>query len=168
MDHLTLILSIVSTVLGSSTIVGFVLHRKALRRLKLAEARKSEAEADKAHWERYEKQLDHANKTIELLHGQIENDAERISRLNKTIDNKVDRIRELTDKVIESESNLNIANGKIIKLTEERDRERMIKELYKSWNCHKDCGDREPPNERLAGKSFKQQYKELMSNFKEA
>lgn len=162
-----LLIALISAVLGSSTIVGFILYRKALRRMKLAEASKSEAEAELAHWERYEKQLNHASASIEVLHKQIEADAQRISRLNQALDDKTDRIRHLTDTLIESEQNINTANAKIVKLTEERDRERMLKELYKSWNCHKDCADREPPNERIKGKTFKQQHKEIMENFKD-
>ncbi|MCM1068253.1 MAG: hypothetical protein NC418_11840 [Muribaculaceae bacterium] len=162
MDSLSFILSLCTAVLGCSTLVGWLLYGKAMRRTKDAEAAKAEAEAAGAHWERYEKQLDHANATIATLHKQIERDAERISQLNGALDGKTDRIRELTDKLIESERALNEANARIVRLTEERDRERLMKEKYKEWHCRSnvcqpgnpDPNGRVPPNPNLIGKRF--------------
>ncbi len=148
---------------GSVTgIVAYVLHRAAEKRIKTAEARVREAEArlaeanvEKARWERYEHQLDHAAKTNENLHSMLERDAEELR-------DKTDRIRELTDKMLVSEGKLDDANLRIARLTEQRDTERLLKERYKGWHCRSsvcqegspDPKGRRPPNPRIIGKRF--------------
>lgn len=148
---------------GSVTgIVAYVLHRAAEKRIKTAEARVREAEArlaeanvEKARWERYEHQLDHAAKTNEKLHSMLERDAEELR-------DKTDRIRELTDKMLVSEGKLDDANLRIARLTEQRDTERLLKERYKGWHCRSsvcqegspDPKGRRPPNPRIIGKRF--------------
>lgn len=171
-----LILSIATFLFGGSTITGFILYNKASRRMKDAEADKAQAEVDKAQaeadntrWERYEKQLDHAASTIEILHKQIEADGKRIATLNEALDKKecekaekTARIRELTDRALLAEGLLNNANHRITKVTEERDHERLLKEKYKEWHCRSsvctegkpDPKGRRPPNTKILGQKF--------------
>ena len=164
-----LILSIATFLFGGSTITGFILYNKASRRMKEAEADKAEADADNVRWECYEKQLDHAASTIEILHKQIEADSKRISDLNNALDKKEEekadktkQIRMLTERALLAEGLLNNANHKIAKLTEERDNERLLKERYKAWHCrssvcsegHPDPKGRRPPNPNILGKRF--------------
>lgn len=148
--------NIILAVLSSTTVMSAVLWRTATKRTKEAEAQLAEASAKKAEWERYEKQLDHSATTISTLQAQIQESAERISELNKALNDKTDRIRTLTDKCIESERSINDVNSQLVKVTEERDREKLLKEKYKEWHCQlSDCKDRQPPNPKLKGKKFK-------------
>lgn len=159
--------SLISLLIGiaSTGAIGAIFWRKTFLRAKDAENRLAEANADSATWERYEKQLDHSQKTIGTLQEQIQLDAQRLSEQNKALDDKTDRIRELTDQLITSERNLNDANERIIKLTEERDYERYCKEQYKDWHCQKaNCKDRVPPNPKIIGREWREpetQYKSI-------
>lgn len=172
MDILNGLTALLVGLLGCGSVTGvvaYLLHRNAERRIKNAEARAQEAQAllaeanvDKARWDRYEKQLDHAARTIELLHSQIETDAKRDADNNREINDKTVRIRELTDKMLQTEGLLNDINRKVARLTEERDLERLLKERYKGWHCRSsicregnpDPKGRRPPNPRILGKKF--------------
>lgn len=138
------ILTLISTLLGCSTLVGFVLYGKANRRIKGAEAEKSEAEANEVEDHRFDNLL----KLVDSL-------TSRLSTLNTTVDKHIDRNRELSDRVYKSETELNRLNERIIALTEERDNERSMKEHYKMWHCRKSgCEDRIPPNDKLKGLKY--------------
>lgn len=133
------ILTVISSLLGCSTLVGFVLYGRANRRIKDAEAEKSEAEASEVEDHRFDNLL----KLVDSL-------TSRLSSLNATVDKHIDRNRELSDRVYQSETELNRLNERIITLTEERDNERGMKEHYKMWHCRKSgCEERIPPNEKL-------------------
>lgn len=150
-----LILSIATLLFGGSTITGFILYNKANRRIKEAEAQEAEAKADKAEIDRLLTQIDHQQKTVEELLTLNSNFSARLSELNKAVDKHIDRRRELADRIDRSETELNRANERIIKLTEERDWERMQKEFYKGWLCKvNDCPNRTPPNEKLKGMKY--------------
>lgn len=138
------VLTLISTLLGCSTLVGFVLYGKANRRIKDAEAEKSEAEANEVEDHRFDNLL----KLVDSL-------TSRLSSLNATVDKHIDRNRELSDRVYKSETELNRLNERIIKLTEEKDAERSLKEHYKMWHCRKEgCTDRIPPNDKLKGLKY--------------
>lgn len=139
-----ILLTLISTVLGCSTLVGFILYGKANRRIKDAEAEKSEAEASEVEDHRFDNLL----KLVDSL-------TSRLSSLNATVDKHIDRNRELSDRLYNSETELNRANERIIKLTEEKEAERSLKEHYKMWHCRKEgCADRLPPNEKLKGLKY--------------
>lgn len=151
---------ILTFVFGGTSVVGAALSIiwwKQTKRLKEAEVKQKEAEADKtqadaddAEIKRLLSELDHQQKTIENLLTLNSNLSERLSKLNATVDKHIDRNRELSDRVYKSETELNGANERIIKLTEEKDTERNLKEHYKMWHCRKSgCEDRIPPNEKL-------------------
>jgi peptidoglycan hydrolase CwlO-like protein len=138
------VLTLISTLLGCSTLVGFALYGKANRRIKDAEAEKSEAEANEVEDHRFDNLL----KLVDSL-------TSRLSTLNTTVDKHIDRNRELSDRVYKSETELNRLNERIIALTEERDNERSMKEHYKMWHCRKSgCEDRIPPNDKLKGLKY--------------
>ena len=135
---------ILELILGSSALLGFILYGKANRRIKDAEAEKSEAEASEVEDHRFDNLL----KLVDSL-------TSRLSTLNATVDKHIDRNRELSDRLYKSETELNRANERIIKLTEEKDAERSLKEHYKLWHCRKEgCTDRMPPNEKLKGLKY--------------
>lgn len=151
---------ILTFVFGGTSVVGTILSIvwwNKTKRLKEAEVKQKEAEADKtqadaddAEIKRLLSELDHQQKTIENLLTLNSNLSERLSKLNATVDKHIDRNRELSDRVYKSETKLNGANERIIKLTEEKDTERNLKEHYKMWHCRKSgCEDRIPPNEKL-------------------
>lgn len=114
------ILTIISSLLGCSTLVGFILYGKANRRIKDAEAERSEAEANEVEDHRFDNLL----KLVDSL-------TSRLSTLNATVDKHIDRNRELADRLYQSERELNLQNEKLLKVTEERDREKLLKEKYK-------------------------------------
>ena len=135
---------ILELILGCSTLMGFILYGKANRRIKDAEAEKSEAEASEVEDHRFDNLL----KLVDSL-------TSRLSSLNATIDKHIDRNRELSDRLYKSETELNRANERIIKLTEGKENERSWKEHYKLWHCRKEgCADRMPPNEKLNGLKY--------------
>lgn len=139
-----ILLALISTVLGCTTFWGFLLYGKANRRIKEAEAEKTEAEANEAEDHRFDNLL----KLVDSL-------TSRLSSLNATVDKHIDRNRELSDRLYKSETELNRANERIIKLTEEKEAERSLKEHYKMWHCRKEgCADRLPPNEKLKGMKY--------------
>lgn len=141
------ILTILSSLLGCSTLVGFVLYGKANRRIKDAEAEKSEAEANEVEDHRFDNLL----KLVDSL-------TSRLSTLNATVDKHIDRNRELSDRLYKSETELNRANERIITLTEERDEARRQADYDKMWRCERtDCQDPRgprPPREKLKGLKY--------------
>ncbi len=135
---------ILELILGCSTLLGFILYGKANRRIKVAEAEKSEAEASEVEDHRFDNLL----KLVDSL-------TSRLSSLNATVDKHIDRNRELSDRLYKSETEINRVNERVIKLTEEKDAERSLKEHYKLWHCRKEgCTDRMPPNEKLKGLKY--------------
>lgn len=146
------ILTLTSTLLGCSTLVGFVLYGKANRRIKDAEAEKSEAEANEVEDHRFDNLL----KLVDSL-------TSRLSALNDTVYKHIDRNHEISDRLYKSEREINILNEKLLTVTEERDKEKLLKEKYKEWHCRSsvcregkpDPKGRRPPNPKIVGKEFK-------------
>lgn len=89
MSPLDLILSLVTSLLGCSTVVGFILYRKAHRRMKYAEAQKLEAEALKMEAEARRGEIDNENAMRDMyeeaLRDMREEHAERTKELRATI-----------------------------------------------------------------------------------
>lgn len=157
---------------GGTSVVGTALSIiwwKQTKRLKEAEVRQKEAEAEKsiaesdkaandaanAEISRLLAQIDHEQVTIENLIQLNNSHSERLSKLNAAVDKHIDRNRELSDRLYKSETELNHLNERIIKLTEERDTERSLKEHFRLWHCRKEgCTDRIPPNEKLRGLKY--------------
>lgn len=149
---------ILTFVFGGTSVVGTALSIiwwKQTKRLKEAEVKQKEAEADEAEVSRLLTQIDHEQVTIENLIKLNNSHSERLSVLNAAVDKHIDRNRELSDRVYKSETELNRLNERIIALTEERDNERSMKEHYKMWHCRKSgCEERIPPNEKLKGLKY--------------
>lgn len=142
-----MLLTIVSSLLGCSTLVGFILYGKANRRIKDAEAGKSEAEASEVEDHRFDNLL----RLVDSL-------TSRLSTLNATIDKHIDRNRELSDRLYKSETDKNHMNERIIKLTEERDEAQRGADYDRLWRCERtDCQDPRgprPPREKLKGLKY--------------
>ena len=142
---------IVELILGCSTLLGFILYGKANRRIKDAEALEAKAKAEKTEAEASEAEDHRFDNLLKL----VDSLTSRLSALNATVDKHIDRNRELSDRLYKSETELNRANERIIKLTEEKDAERSLKEHYKMWHCRKEeCTDRIPPNDKLKGLKY--------------
>lgn len=145
------VLTLISTALGCSTLVGFLLYGKANRRIKAAEAERGEAEAGEVEDHRFDNLL----KLVDSL-------TSRLSTLNVTVDKHIDRNRELSDRVYKSETEINRLNERLLVVTEERDREKLLKEKYRAWHCRSsicregkpDPKGRQPPNPKIIGKEF--------------
>lgn len=137
-DWVNLLQVIGGIILGGGGAFGI----KAAIRKGRAEAEIAEHDADKAEVERLLSELDHQQKTIENLLTLNTNLTERLSKLNATIDKHIDRNREISDRLYKSETELNRANERIIKLTEERDEARRQSDYDKMWCCERtDCQD---------------------------
>lgn len=150
------ILSIILTsVFGSSTILGFILYGKANRRLKNAEADRAAADVHGAEVERLTQQLDHQQVTIDKFTAMVDSLTGRLSKLNATVDKHIDRNRELSDRLYKSETELNRANERITVLTGELGEERLLRKHYQTWRCERsDCKDPrgpKPPRSELEG-----------------
>lgn len=142
---------ILELILGCSTLLGFILYGKANRRIKEAEAQEAIAKAEKSEAEASEVEDHRFDNLLKL----VDSLTSRLSTLNATVDKHIDRNRELSDRLYKSEMELNRANERIIKLTEEKESERSLKEHYKLWHCRKEgCTDRMPPNEKLKGLKY--------------
>lgn len=153
---------IISTILGCSTIMGFILYRKESKRLKKAEVEKAETEVDTVKFAQYKERIDHLHEVAKINNVTITDQSRTISMLNRALDDKTLRIRELTDKFEDSEHTVNRVNlqldeskERIIELTNLLAKAELDKERYRNWHCRKsDCGDRLPPNPTLKGKKW--------------
>lgn len=138
---------ILELILGCSTLLGFILYGKANRRIKDAEAEKSEVEANEVEDHRFDSLL----KLVDSL-------TSRLSTLNATVDKHIDRNRGLSDRLYQSETDKNRMNERIITLTEERDEARRQSDYDKLWRCERtDCQDPRgprPPREKLKGLKY--------------
>ena len=145
---------ILTFVFGGTSVIGTILSViwwKQTKRLKEAEVKQKEAEADKGEAEASEIEDHRFDNLLKL----VDSLTSRLSSLNATVDKHIDRNRELSDRIYKSETELNRANERIIKLTEEKDTERSLKEHYKMWHCRKEgCADRIPPNDKLKGLKY--------------
>lgn len=142
---------ILELILGCSTLLGFILYGKANRRIKEAEAQGAIAKAEKSEAEASEVEDHRFDNLLKL----VDSLTSRLSTLNATVDKHIDRNRELSDRLYMSETEINRINERVIKLTEEKESERSLKEHYKLWHCRKEgCTDRMPPNEKLKGLKY--------------
>lgn len=132
---------------------------------------KSKADAYKAVCDGYEARISALHDIEKVNNATILEQGNTIASLNHALDDKTLRIRELTNKLWEAEREtnrvndlLNAANERIVRLTEERDQERLHKEYYKRWRCEwPDCHDprgRKPPNKNLDMESFEDPEKQ--------
>lgn len=161
METLMTIINWVVPLLVGGGGVGLLFLRSRGREARAAAA-KAEEEVRRKVQEGYEARIEELHKQINAANKDNTERTERIAKLNHEVDDKTDRIREITDKAIESERALNVANATIIRLTEERDEERRQKERYKEWHCRSnicqpgkpDPDGRRPPNPNIIGKQF--------------
>lgn len=151
MDWINLLQVLGGIVLGGGGAIGI---KAAIRKGK-AEAEHAQHDADKAEVERLLSELDHQQTTIENLLTLNSNLTERLSKLNAAIDKHIDRNRELSDRLYNSETDINRINERVITLTEERDEARRREDYYKVWRCERDdCQDPRgprPPRDKLKG-----------------
>lgn len=151
------IYQILTFVFGGTSVVGTVLSIvwwRQTKRLKEAEVRQKEAEAEKTGTEASEAE-DHRFNTLLKL---VDSLTSRLSSLNATVDKHIDRNRELSDRLYNSETDKNHLNERIIVLTEERDDARRQADYNEMWICKRtDCRDPRggrPPREKLNGLEY--------------
>lgn len=148
---------ILSGLFGGTSIISFFLYRKTEKRLKDAEVRQKETEAEGGRFLMYEERLTHANSVIEDHNTTIAHQSQTIATLNDALDNKTQRIRELTDKLWESERESNQLNDKLVEKTERIGHLELQLAKYRDWHCRvADCPHRLPPNHKLKGKVFEE------------
>ena len=159
---------VLTFVFGGTSVVGTVLSlvwwnqtkrlKEAEVKAKEAEAEKSQNDADDAEVARLHREIDHMQVIINNLTDLDKTHTQRMSELNAAIDKHIDRNRELSDRAYNSETEINRQNERIIKLTEERDDAAREADYYKMWRCERsDCQDprgRQPPNDKLKGLKY--------------
>lgn len=140
MDWINLLQVAGGIILGGGSVMGW----KAAKR-------KGMVEATESQWNAEDRRL----KT--LLDAEVRL-TERMGEMNATIDRHIDRNRELSDRLYRSETELNRANERIIKLTEERDEARRESDYNRMWRCERsDCQDPRggrPPRDKLKGMAY--------------
>lgn len=153
--NLDTILSLLSGLFGGTSLLGYFAYRKVNARLKDAEVKQKETEAQSGVFAMYEERLTHANQTIEGHNQTIAHQSETIATLNDALDSKTSRIRQLTDELYDSERKINDLNDKLIAKTEEVGKLEVIVTKLRSWRCEKnDCEHRIPPSKVIKGKTF--------------
>ena len=159
---------VLTFVFGGTSVVGTVLSlvwwnqtkrlKEAEVKAKEAEAEKSQNDADDAEVARLHREIDHMQVIINNLTDLDKTHTYRMSELNAAIDKHIDRNRELSDRAYNSETEINRLNERIINLTEERDDAAREADYYKMWRCERsDCQDprgRQPPNDKLKGLKY--------------
>ena len=101
------VLTLISSILGCTTLVGFILYGKANRRIKNAEAIKAQADANEAQDHRFDNLL----KLVDSL-------TARLSTLNATVDKHIDRNRELSNRLFDAEQGRNVDKDEITRLAD--------------------------------------------------
>lgn len=150
MEILTVIVSVLGVLVGSSIIMNVVFYRSQSKRIKDAEASREETAADKAKFEAYEARLTACHENIHTLNDTVKEQGATIKSLNHALDDKTRRIRQLTDQLYDSEQTLNRVNARVADLEAELGRERLITAKYKFFHCRRnDCDDRIPLNKKL-------------------
>lgn len=145
-----------------ASLIGAVVYRAQNKRLKEAEVNEKEVMVEKAKIEARRNEIDLIVAQLERTERACEQKDKRMSELNDAIDKHINRRHELVDKLSESEQEtnrvnrlLNEANQRIIKLTEERDKEHLMREHFEAWRCERtDCKDPRgprPPRTELNG-----------------
>lgn len=157
--------TLISAVLGCSTLLGFILYGKANRRIKDAEADKARAEVEQAkaesfsmEVERLHKQLDKFQAIFDNLAGMEQSHTKRMSDLNNTIDSLIDRNHELSQRLNEAEALCRNDKDEITRLTAKLGvAERRI-DYLNTWRCEReDCKDprgAKPPRTKLRGLKY--------------
>lgn len=156
---------ILTFVFGGTSVIGTifsVVWWKQTKRLKEAEVKQKEVEAelaehdaDKAEVERLHMQIDHQQKSLNIYIDLEKKNAERISEQNKSLDEKTEQIRNLTAQLIESEHGRNADKDEIARLMSENSELKLLVAHYKMWHCRKSwCEDRIPPNKKLKGLKY--------------
>lgn len=149
------IYSILVAVVGCQLLLNFILFRSQTRRIK-------NAEAGSAEFNLYKDRLEELHRSIMDANTTIKEQGATITALNKALDDKTDRIRLITDQNQEAQLKCNALNEiiqslqrKVLRLTEQLDKERFEKVRYCEFHCRiSDCDIRDPRNERIRGKKF--------------
>jgi len=159
-------ISLLQTLGGIVGGFGIGVFTKSGRKRDRADADLKVQEAQSKMIDNYEERIKDLHTVIDKYNENEKKHAVRLSEKEQIIEDKTQRIRELTGKVWNSEQEVNKvnaqldeANRRIIKLTEERDEERRKKEYYRNWRCEKSvCHDpdgRRPPNARLSTEKYR-------------
>lgn len=148
MTVVEIILTVISGVLGCSSLVTFILYRTESKRTKCAEADLAAAEANTKEWELEERRISQLSSAIDKANKTITDQQERISDLSAKMDDKTERIRKSQDLLYEEQQKRIADQEEIIALKEEIAELKMHNEWLKLWHCSrdaKDCGRRLPP-----------------------
>lgn len=133
---------ILNYLLGGSSVASLLFGFQSRRKLQ-------KVEAEKAHTDHMQVQLDHALAINDNL-------LKRISEANRAVDTHVDRTRELSDRIWKAEQECNRLNERNHSQGERITRLLLETEHWKHWHCRRcDCQDprgrepsQDPPEQR--------------------
>lgn len=148
-----IIITIISLILGCSSLLSYILFRRQSKQLKNLEVKSAGANVI----ELYEKRIESLHQTIEICNNSIRENQSTIADNNANILDKVSQIRSLTESLIKSEQEQNELNLKIQKLIEENGKLKLKNQNLNCWKCIKgSCDEREPESPSIKGKKYEE------------
>lgn len=149
------LIAITGSTLGVAGSLGWLFNWRSNRRV-------ARMAAEKAMIDNYEARIAALHESMQKSNAMETEHLERLSALNHALDGKTDRIRELTDKLYDSEQEvnrvndlLNVAQSAIANLERQLGEANLQIEHYKAWHCRNaDCPSRLPPNPTLKGLTY--------------
>lgn len=149
------LIALIGSALGIGGGLGWLYNWRSNRKI-------AKMTAEKAMIDNYEARIAALHESMQKSNAMESEHLKRISELNHALDGKTDRIRELTDKLYDSEQEvnrvndlLNVAQSTIANLERQLGEANVQKEHYKAWHCRKaECTERLPPNPTLKGMTY--------------
>jgi len=129
MGVIEIILTIISSILGCSTLIGFILYRRANKRIKDAEAEMAELDVD-------EKRSKSLHDSLDIVNEQLHNALKAGARKDEIIEDKTNRIRQKDDDILSLYDRLLKMERRMSSLT-------LFNEWLKNWHCRREWGDDE-------------------------
>lgn len=149
------LIGILGSALGIGGGLGWLFNWKSNRKV-------AKMTAEKAMIDNYEARITALHESMQKSNAIESEHLERISELNHALDDKTDRIRSLTDKLYESEQEVNRVNGLlaaaqslVATLERQLGEAKVMTEHYRAWHCRNaECDHRMPPNPTLKGLTY--------------
>lgn len=149
------LIAITGSTLGVAGSLGWLFNWRSNRKV-------ARMTAEKAMIDNYEARIGALHESMQKSNAIESEHLERISNLNHALDDKTDRIRSLTDKLYESEQEVNRVNclladaqSAVATLERQLGETKVMTEHYKAWHCRNaECDHRMPPNPTLKGLTY--------------
>ncbi len=126
--------TILSLILGSSTLLTAILYWRQSKRIKSAEAEKAEVDADNAQYVLYEQRIADLHKSLDTVNAQLDAAFKSKAKSEEVIDDKTAKIRELNDAIYKLQNQATEKAHELADIERERDH-------YKLWQCVREYGE---------------------------